>query len=151
MDTETAIKEIKDRIELEWRHRFPADLAPDYIEALEMAIEALQKIEMLKKERTNSFVDIRNEALSDSEKEGVEKLFDMMLSLRQQIQLRKSFEKEMSRNEMLYDAKLCPFCGGEATMRPEGDYWEITCDDCGVSKQGSTYDEALNEWNLRRL
>ena len=47
-----------------------------------------------KKERTNSFVDIRNEALSDSEKEGVEKLFDMMLSLRQQIQLRRSFENE---------------------------------------------------------
>jgi ribosomal protein L37AE/L43A len=107
--------------------------------------------EMLKKERTNSFVDIRDEALSDSEKEGIEKLFDMMLSLRQQIQLRDSFEKEMSRNEMPNGAKLCPFCAGEATMRPEGDYWEITCDDCGVSKQGSTFDEAWNEWNLRRL
>ena len=43
MDTETAIKEIKDRIELEWRHRFPADLAPDYIEALKLAVEALEK------------------------------------------------------------------------------------------------------------
>ncbi len=60
-------------------------------------------------------------------------------------------EKEISRNEMLYGAKLCPFCAGEATMRPEGDYWEITCDDCGVFKQGSTYEQALNEWNLRRL
>lgn len=43
MDTETAIKEIKDRIELEWRHRFPADLAPDYIEALKLAVEALER------------------------------------------------------------------------------------------------------------
>ena len=60
-------------------------------------------------------------------------------------------KKEMSRNEMFYGAKLCPFCAGEATMRPEGDYWEITCDDCGVFKQGNTYEQALNEWNLRRL
>ena len=110
-----------------------------------------EAIEVLKKERTNSFVDIRSEELSDSEKEGIDKLFDMMLSLRQQVQLRNSFEKEMSRNEMPNGAKLCPFCAGEATMRPEGDYWEITCDDCGVSKQGSTYEQALNEWNLRRL
>ena len=49
------------------------------------------------KERTNSFVALRSEALSDSEKEGIEKLFTMMLSLRQQIQLRSLFEKEMSR------------------------------------------------------
>lgn len=48
-----------------------------------------------------------------------------------------------------YGAKLCPFCAGEATMRPEGDYWEITCDDCGVFKQGDTYEQALNEWNRR--
>ena len=60
-------------------------------------------------------------------------------------------KKEMSRSEMLYGAKRCPFCAGEATIRPEGDYWEITCDDCGVIKQGSTYEQALNEWNLRRL
>jgi ribosomal protein L37AE/L43A len=114
----------------------------------ELIVTGLRK---LKKERANSFVDIRDEALNDSEKEGIDKLFDMMLSLRQQVQLRNSFEKEMSRNEMPNGAKLCPFCAGEATMRPEGDYWEITCDDCGVSKQGSTFDEAWNEWNLRRL
>ncbi len=48
----------------------------------------------VEKERTNSFVALRSEALSDSEKEGVEKLFTMMLSLRQQIQLRSSFENE---------------------------------------------------------
>ena len=60
-------------------------------------------------------------------------------------------KREISRGELYYDAKLCPFCASEATMQPEGDYWEITCDGCGVFKQGSTYDEALNEWNFRRL
>lgn len=48
----------------------------------------------MEKEETNSFVALRSETLSDSEKEGVEKLFTMMLSLRQQIQLRRSFENE---------------------------------------------------------
>ena len=48
----------------------------------------------VEKERTNSFVALRSEALSDNEKEGVEKLFTMMLSLRQQIKLRSSFENE---------------------------------------------------------
>lgn len=45
-------------------------------------------------ERTNSFVALRSEALSESEKEGLDKLFTMMLSLRQQIKLRSSFENE---------------------------------------------------------
>ena len=60
-------------------------------------------------------------------------------------------KREQSRGELEYGAKLCPFCAGEATMRPEGDYWEITCDDCGVFKQGNTHEQALNEWNLRKL
>ena len=42
----------------------------------------------------NSFVAMSSEALSDSEKEGVEKLFSMMLSLRQQINIRSKFENE---------------------------------------------------------
>ncbi len=50
----------------------------------------------IEKERTNSFVALRSEALSNSEKEGVEKLFTMMLSLRQQIRLRSLFENESS-------------------------------------------------------
>lgn len=58
-------------------------------------------------------------------------------------------KREASRDELYYGAKLCPFCAGEATMRPEGDYWEITCDDCGVFKQGRTYEQALAEWNYR--
>jgi len=37
---------------------------------------------------------MRSEALSKSEEEGVEKLFTMMLSLRQQILLRSKFENE---------------------------------------------------------
>lgn len=48
----------------------------------------------IEKQETNSFVAMRSEALSDSEKEGVEKLFTMMLSLRQQILLRSKFEDE---------------------------------------------------------
>ena len=48
----------------------------------------------VEKESTNSFVALRSEALSDIEKEGVEKLFTMMLTLRQQIKLRSSFENE---------------------------------------------------------
>lgn len=46
------------------------------------------------KEETNSFIAMRSEDLSESEKEGVEKLFTMMLSLRQQILLRSKFENE---------------------------------------------------------
>lgn len=46
------------------------------------------------KHEENSFVAMRSETLSDSEKEGVDKLFTMMLSLRQQILLRSKFENE---------------------------------------------------------
>jgi transcriptional regulator with XRE-family HTH domain len=48
----------------------------------------------IEKEEANSFIALRSEALSESEKEGVEKLFAMMLSLRQQILLRSKFENE---------------------------------------------------------
>jgi transcriptional regulator with XRE-family HTH domain len=48
----------------------------------------------IQKQDENSFVAMRSEALGDSEKEGVEKLFTMMLSLRQQILLRSKFENE---------------------------------------------------------
>lgn len=50
----------------------------------------------VEKEPTNSFVTLQSEALSASEKEGVEKLFTMMLALRQQIKLRSSFEHEFN-------------------------------------------------------
>lgn len=48
----------------------------------------------IEKQETNSFIALRSEALSENEKEGVEKLFTMMLSLRQQILLRSKFENE---------------------------------------------------------
>lgn len=48
----------------------------------------------IEKEETNSFIALRSEALSEGEKEGVERLFTMMLTLRQQILLRRKFENE---------------------------------------------------------
>ncbi|SCP96211.1 helix-turn-helix transcriptional regulator [Anaerobium acetethylicum] len=52
----------------------------------------------VEKEKTNSFIALRSEALSDNEKEGVDKLFKMMLSMRQQIILRRKFENETEYN-----------------------------------------------------
>lgn len=48
----------------------------------------------VEKEETNSFIALRSEALSEGEKEGVDRLFKMMLTLRQQILLRRKFEDE---------------------------------------------------------
>ena len=45
--------------------------------------------------------------------------------------------------------KSCPFCGGQAYGQPEGDYWEMTCEDCGCAKQGRDHDSARREWNRR--
>ena len=74
------------------------DFTPSIIqfEALSKALHFEITDMFVEKARTNSFVALRSEALSDSEKEGVEKLFTMMLSLRQQIRLRSSFENESS-------------------------------------------------------
>jgi transcriptional regulator with XRE-family HTH domain len=48
----------------------------------------------IEKQKTNSFIALRSEAISEGEREGVDKLFNMMLSLRQQILLRSKFENE---------------------------------------------------------
>lgn len=48
----------------------------------------------IEKKKTNTFVALRSETLSESERKGVDKLFTMMLSLRQQILLRSKFENE---------------------------------------------------------
>lgn len=48
----------------------------------------------VEKQKPNSFIALRGEALSENEKKGVDKLFAMMLSLRQQILLRSKFENE---------------------------------------------------------
>jgi hypothetical protein len=49
----------------------------------------------------NSLRAIKDESqkLNDSERKGVDKLLDMLLTLRQQRTLRNSFEKEQERNE----------------------------------------------------
>lgn len=49
---------------------------------------------LIEKKNTNTFVALRSETLNDSEKKGVDQLFTMMLSLRQQILLRSKFENE---------------------------------------------------------
>lgn len=48
----------------------------------------------VEKEKSNAFIALRSEAITDSERECVEKLFTMMLALRQQIRIRSSFENE---------------------------------------------------------
>jgi transcriptional regulator with XRE-family HTH domain len=48
----------------------------------------------IEKQKTNSFVALQSEALNESEKDGVEHLFTMMLTLRQQIILRSKAENE---------------------------------------------------------
>lgn len=48
----------------------------------------------IEKVETNTFIALRSEVLSENEKEGVEKLFTMMLTLRQQILLRRKFKNE---------------------------------------------------------
>lgn len=50
----------------------------------------------IEEKESNTFVALRSEALNDNEREGVENLFTMMLSLRQQILLRSKFENEKS-------------------------------------------------------
>lgn len=46
------------------------------------------------KQESNSFIALRSQVLNEDEKEGVDKLFTMMLTLRQQILLRRKFENE---------------------------------------------------------
>lgn len=67
------------------------------LEALANVLEFDLTDMFIEKEKTNSFIALRSEALNDREKEGVDKLFTMMLSLRQQILLRNSFENESNR------------------------------------------------------
>lgn len=47
----------------------------------------------VEKERAQSFASLCSEAVSDEEKEGIDTLFTMMVSLRQQILLRSRFEQ----------------------------------------------------------
>ncbi|MCY1152967.1 MAG: helix-turn-helix transcriptional regulator [Sphaerochaetaceae bacterium] len=56
-------------------------------------------IELFEKRNiNNSFVALKSEALNERETDGVDKLISMMLTLRQQIQIRKSFENGKTKN-----------------------------------------------------
>ncbi len=48
----------------------------------------------VEQEDNNSFIALRSEAINDTEKEGVDILFKMMIALRQQVILRKKYENE---------------------------------------------------------
>lgn len=48
----------------------------------------------VEQEGNNSFIALRSEAINDTEREGVDKLFKMMIALRQQVILRKKYENE---------------------------------------------------------
>ena len=48
----------------------------------------------VEKKAKNSFIALRSETLNDTEKEGVDKLFKMMIALRQQVILRSKYENE---------------------------------------------------------
>ena len=49
------------------------------------------------------------------------------------------------------DLKPCPFCGAEVKIAPEGDYWEIVCDDCRLGMWGNTYENLEYKWNRRKV
>jgi transcriptional regulator with XRE-family HTH domain len=48
----------------------------------------------VEQEDNNSFIALRSEAINETEKEGVDILFKMMIALRQQVILRKKYENE---------------------------------------------------------
>ena len=64
------------------------------LEALAEALNFEVTDTFVETKKTSSFTAMRSEALSENEKEGVEKLITMMLSLRQQLVLRSKFENE---------------------------------------------------------
>ena len=72
----------------------------NYIPSI-LQLEALSKVLnfditdlFVENKKTNTFIALHSEALNKNEKEGVEKLFNMMLSLRQQIYIRTKFDNE---------------------------------------------------------
>jgi transcriptional regulator with XRE-family HTH domain len=74
----------------------------DYIPSISQ-IESLAKVLnfditkiFTEEQECNSFIALRSEVLNQTEKDGVEKLFSMMLSLRQQILIRGKFENEFN-------------------------------------------------------
>lgn len=62
------------------------------LEALSDILEFNIKDLFIERDTNNSFIALKSEVLNEYEKKGVEKLFSMMLTLKQQIQIRKTFE-----------------------------------------------------------
>lgn len=58
-------------------------------EALDFDVTTLYTV----KKVNNSTLDLKSEVLYENEKQGIDKLFTMMTAIRQQILIRKSFEK----------------------------------------------------------
>lgn len=74
------------------------DFIPSIIqlEALGNVLEFNVTDVFVEKEVTNSFIALRSETLNDIEKEGVDKLFKMMIALRQQVMLRRKFDESIN-------------------------------------------------------
>ncbi|HHT36054.1 MAG: helix-turn-helix transcriptional regulator [Candidatus Wallacebacter cryptica] len=68
------------------------------LQALGRALEFDITSMFLETQENNAFIALRSQALSEKEKEGVERLFKMMIVLRQQILLRRKFENEARQN-----------------------------------------------------
>jgi DNA-binding XRE family transcriptional regulator len=66
------------------------------LEALSNVLEFDISDLFIENKKTNTFIALRSETLSNSEKEGLETFFKMMLSLRQQIYIRRKFDNESS-------------------------------------------------------
>ena len=48
------------------------------------------------------------------------------------------------------ELKLCPFCGRSVEIKPEGNYFEITCDWCNLSMwEDHSYERLVGRWNER--
>lgn len=65
------------------------------IESLAEVLEFDLTDMFIEKDENNSFIALRSEALSDQEKQGVDNLFKMMLTLKQQILIRSKQENEL--------------------------------------------------------
>lgn len=65
------------------------------LESLSEVLEFDMTDMFVEKGGSNSFIALRSEALNDREKQGVDNLFKMMLTLKQQILMRSKHENEL--------------------------------------------------------
>jgi len=52
------------------------------------------------------------------------------------------------------DATLCcPFCGNQVEVKkyltPNGNHWQVICEDCTVAMTASTKEQVIDKWNRR--